>query len=92
MRIDFEGHRILLNKETLYLTQMENNILKILYKRKGKVVKYDEISKKIYKVNVDEYLKDNIKKHISLLNKKISKYIKIKNIRNIGYIIEEDLK
>lgn len=92
MKIDFEEHRIILENQTIYLTVSENIILKLLYENKNKVVKYTEIINKIYGMNIDEGFKNVIRKQISLLNKKIGKYIKIKNVRGVGYIIEEDLK
>lgn len=93
MTIDFEQYRILLNdNKTIYLTKTEKTILELLFNNKKKIVKYEEIIPKIYETNVDEGLKNALRKNISLLNKKINKYIKIKNIRNVGYIIEEDLK
>lgn len=92
MKIDFEEHRIILENQTIYLTVSENIILKLLYENKNKVIKYEEITNKIYGMNIDEGFKNVIRKQISLLNKKIGKYIKIKNVRGVGYIIEEDLK
>lgn len=90
MKIDFEGHRIILENKTIYLTTTENIIFKLLYENKNKVLKYEEIMLKTYKMNIDESLKKALTKNISILNKKIGKYIKIKNIREVGYIIEED--
>lgn len=92
MTIDFEGHRILIDKEIVYLITIQSNILNLLYKKKNNVVTYEEIISKIYNTDTDDGLKNTIRKHISLLNKKIGKYITIKNIRDVGYVIEEDLK
>lgn len=92
MNIDIDNHRIILENKKIYITAAQNIILKLLYENRGKVVKYEEIISKIYKTNIDEGLKNALRKHMSILNKKISRYIKIKNIRNVGYIIEEDLK
>lgn len=92
MKIDFEGHRIILENKTIHLTTTENIIFKLLYENKNKVVKYEEIIMNTYKMNIDESLKRALTKNISILNKKIGKYIRIKNVREVGYIIEEDLK
>lgn len=89
---DFNTHRVLTNEKTIYLTTMQNDILKLLYEHKNNVVKYEEIIEKIYNLNADKTLKLSVIKHIALLNKKLTGYIKIKNIRDVGYIIEEDLK
>lgn len=91
MTIDFEGRKILVDEEVIYLTVIQNDILILLYKHKNNVVKYEEIIRKIYDLDTDDGLKTTIRKHISLLNKKIGKYITIKNVRNEGYIIEEEL-
>lgn len=90
MKIDFEGHRILLTDKIIYLTTMENNILEIIYNNKDKVTLYQDISNKIYQTECDELLKNLIRKHITLLRKKVSQYIKIKTVRDVGYIIEEE--
>ncbi len=94
MIIDFKGYRVILKDKTIYLTKININIFELLYKNKNKVVTYNEIIYKIYKTEPDEYLKSSIRQHISLLKKKLNKYITIKNIYNTGYImiIEEDLK
>lgn len=90
MKIDFESHRIILENKIIYLTIFENTILKLLYENRNKVVKYEKIISEIYKTNIDEGLKNATRKNISILNKKIDKYIKIKNVRGVGYIIEEE--
>lgn len=92
MKLEFDECRILLDNKSIYLTNIENIILKLLFNNKGKVVKYEEIALKIYNLNIDAGLKSTIRKHISLLRKKIGKNIEIKTIREVGYIIEEDLK
>lgn len=92
MTIDFEGHRILLNNKTIYLTHIEKSILEILYENIGKVVKYDKLIKKIYNIQEDESLKNALRKNISILRRKIGNYINIHTIKNVGYIIEEELQ
>ena len=92
MKIDFEGHRILLDNETIYLTKKQNAILELLYSSTNQLITYKDISEKVYQTDYDIFLKNLIRKHISLLRKKIGKNIEIKTIREVGYIIEEDLK
>ncbi len=91
MKIDFESHRIILENQIIYLTAIQNDILKLLHTNKGKIVKYETIAQKIYGIQCDLTLKVLIRKQISLLNKKIGEYIKIRNIKKVGYIIEEEL-
>ena len=88
MKLDFENHRIILDKEYIYLTKTENMILKILYDRKNQVVNYDEITRILYNTKSDNSSKIVIKKHISSLKKKTGNHIRIRNISKLGYIIE----
>ena len=90
MKIDFETHRLLTENETIYLTNIQNRILKLFYNNEDKVLKYEILAKEIYGIECDSDLKKLIRKQVSLLNKKVNKYIKIKNIKDVGYIIEEE--
>ena len=92
MKVDFEGHRVLLNNETIYLTKKQNAILEILYSSINQLITYEDIAEKIYRMECNIFLKNLIRKHISLLRKKIGKNIEIKTIREVGYIIEEGLR
>lgn len=91
MRTDFESNRIILEGETIYLTATQGEILKILYNKRDKVVSFEEFANKLYNCKLDTYIKKTIRKHVSLLNQKVFKYIKIKNIRGIGYVLEGDI-
>ena len=90
MKIDFEKHRITVDGKRINLTKTENKILQLLYENKDKVVKYDEISEKVYEVPLDKYISINLKKKICILKRKISEYITIQNITGTGYLIEND--
>lgn len=90
MKIDFEKHRITVDGKRINLTKTENKILQLLYENKDKVVKYDEISEKVYEVPLDKYISNNLKKQICILKRKISEYITIQNITGTGYLIEDD--
>lgn len=92
MKVDFKERKIIIQNETIWLTNIQNQLLEILYDRKGKVVTYETIIDVIYKTGCDESIKSLIRRHIASLRKKVGKYIKIKNVREIGYIMEEDLK
>lgn len=92
MIIDFKEHRIITQNETIWLTNIQNQLLEILYSDQGKVVTYKDMIDKIYQTECDEMLKSLVRRHITLLRKKVGQHIKIKNVREIGYIIEEDLK
>lgn len=90
MKIDFETHRLLTEDKIIYLTNIQNKILKLFYNNKDKVLKYEILAKEIYGIECDYDLKKLIRKQISLLNKKVHKYIKIRNIKDVGYVIEEE--
>lgn len=92
MTIDFEGHRIIFEDKVIYLTKTENSILETICNNKQRVTTYQDVADKIYQINCDNELKALIRRHITLLRKKIGQYIKIKTVREVGYIIEEDLK
>lgn len=90
MTIDFDKHRIAVDGKRINLTKKENDILQLLYVNKNKVVKYDEISEKVYEAQLDKYISNSIKKQICLLKRKIKDYITIQNIERTGYLIEEE--
>lgn len=88
--VDFKGHRVIVKDKTIWLTNTQNNILEIIYNNKGRVVTYEEIVKEIYQIECDNSLMNLIRRHITSLRKKINRYINIKTIREVGYIIEEE--
>lgn len=87
--VDFKGHRVMLKDKTIWLTNTQNNILEIIYNNKNRVVTYEEIVKEIYSTECDNSLISLIRRHITSLRKKINRYINIKTVRGVGYIIEE---
>lgn len=87
MKLDFETNRIILEDETIYLTAIQNAILKLLYLNKGVPVKHKDIIKAIYNTDMDKYLYECLRQHIYLLNKKLRNCIDIENIRGVGYMI-----
>lgn len=91
MKIDFMEHKILVEDNVIYLTLIQNKILKLLNDNKGKIVTYEQLVKEIYNLECDEFLKQAIRRHVSLLRKRINKYIKIHTINSVGYVIEEGL-
>lgn len=88
--VDFKGHRVMFKDKTIWLTNTQNSILEIIYNNKGSVVTYEEIVKEIYSTECDNSLISLIRRHIASLRKKINRYINIKTIREVGYIIEEE--
>lgn len=90
MTIDFEKHRISADGKRIYLTKRESEILELLHSNKDKVIKYDEISEKIYEVPFDKCIANSLKNQICKLKRKIDKYITIQNIQGTGYLIEDE--
>lgn len=90
MTIDFEGHRILTKDKIIYLTKTENDILEVLYKNKNKVSTYQDIVDKIYQTECDDLLKKIIRKYMVSIRNKVRECIRIRTVRGVGYIIEEE--
>lgn len=91
MKVDFNKCRVFDGENFIYLSATENSILKLLCDNKDKVLTYEEIAKGVYPGIYDAQMKITIRKHVSNLKKKVGKNIKIRTIRPIGYIVEEDI-
>ena len=91
MIIDFKEHRITVQDKTIWLTSIQNKLLEVLYNNKNRVVTSEEIVNSMYQTKCDSSLKCLIRRHMTVLRKKIGQYIKIKNVREVGYIIEEEI-
>lgn len=91
MKIDLKKREVLTRDGTIFLTKIQNQILKVLLKNNNQIVKTEEIIRNVYQIKPDESSVLTLRKHISLLNKKISNYIKIKNIPNVGYCINNNI-
>lgn len=87
--MDFEIRRMIVNNKMIWFTNTENILLKLLYTKKGNVITYEKMANELYQTECDKWIKSLIRRHILLLRRKIGNYIKIKTIRDIGYIIEE---
>lgn len=87
--VDFEKYEVYVKNKRIYLTNTEFNILKILLSKKGWVFSREKILDMLWqgeKVVVDR----TIDVHIKKLREKLGEAGKlIKNIRGVGYKIEE---
>lgn len=92
MKIDFERQIVLLGNRKIYLTRIQSDILNLFYNNINQLITYKDIAEKVYQLQCDISLRNLIRKHISLLRKKLEGNIEIKTIRNVGYIIEEELR
>lgn len=84
---DDENYRYIGNGKIIDLSVYENEILKDLIANKGKVVKYETILLKIYKVNDIKILYNTVTTIISRLRKKLKGEVEIKTKRKVGLYI-----
>lgn len=88
LKIDFERHEVLINKERIDMTLKEFELLEILVKNRGKILKRETLLDKIWGY---EYIGETrtVDVHIRYLRKKIEEDDKnpkfIETIRGVGY-------
>lgn len=88
LKIDFERHEVLINKERIDMTLKEFELLEILVKNRGKILKREMLLDKIWGY---EYIGETrtVDVHIRYLRKKIEEDDKnpkfIETIRGVGY-------
>jgi len=88
LRVDFERHEVYVNEEKIDLTLKEFELLQILIKNKGKILKRETLLDKIWGY---EYIGETrtVDVHIRYLRKKIEEDDKnprfIETIRGVGY-------
>lgn len=88
LKIDFERHEVYINEEKIELTLKEFELLQILIKNKGKILKRETLLDKIWGY---EYIGETrtVDVHIRYLRKKIEEDDKnprfIETIRGVGY-------
>ena len=88
LKVDFERHEVLINKEKIDMTLKEFELLEILVKNRGKILKREMLLDKIWGY---EYIGETrtVDVHIRYLRKKIEEYDKnpklIETIRGVGY-------
>ena len=88
LKVDFERHEVLINKEKIDMTLKEFELLEILVKNRGKILKREMLLDKIWGY---EYIGETrtVDVHIRYLRKKIEEDDKnpklIETIRGVGY-------
>ncbi|MGG7077405.1 response regulator [Clostridium sardiniense] len=88
LKIDFERHEVLINKERIDMTLKEFELLEILIKNRGKILKREVLLDKIWGY---EYIGETrtVDVHIRYLRKKVEEDDKnpklIETIRGVGY-------
>ena len=88
LKVDFEGHEVLINNEKVELTLKEFELLEILIKNKGKILRRETLLDKVWGY---EYIGETrtVDVHIRYLRKKVEDDDKnpkfIETIRGVGY-------
>lgn len=85
---DEKNYRYIARDAVIELTPIENKILAILIKNKGKITTYNELCREIYGYDADKYFYFCLSSAVSRLRWKLNDEIKIKTVRKIGYRIE----
>jgi DNA-binding response OmpR family regulator len=83
---DLNSRELLADKKSVILSKKQNEILYILIKNRGKVIPFDTITDYVWQDNSIDYR--TISSHIRDIHKIIGSKI-IKNVRGVGYKIEE---
>lgn len=88
LKVDFERHEVLINNEKVELTLKEFELLEILIKNKGKILRRETLLDKVWRY---EYIGETrtVDVHIRYLRKKVEDDDKnpkfIETIRGVGY-------
>ena len=75
------------NGEIIELSPRESKVMQIILK--DKFISYNNLCNILYLCDLEQDNMNNIILFMSRMNKKISKYIKLKNRRKIGYYVKE---
>ncbi len=85
LEIDLDSHRVRLNKEQVYLTVTEFNLLLELLENKGRVRSRNQLLDRVWGYQFDGYAR-TVDTHIRRLRQKIGPYADaIETVRGIGY-------
>ena len=63
------------------------DLLEILLSRFGQVVSYEQISRELYDLTVDESLKKSLSVAVARLRDRIKKVFRIQIVRSKGYVL-----
>lgn len=89
LKLDTAGHKMYIKDLEVTLSRREFALLHKLVEMPGKVISRDILTQSIYGWG-DDVDSNAIEVHIHNLRKKIGDTLKIKTIRGVGYIIEEN--
>lgn len=83
--LDEENNRFIHNDEIIQLGTIETKILSYLIARRHVRTTAEQISKKIYCVELDPYTQNLVTTQICLLNRKLKGALKIQSKFRLGY-------
>jgi two-component system OmpR family response regulator/two-component system response regulator QseB len=88
LRLDPAKHQAFYQNRLIHLSVREFNLLQVLLEKPGQVVSRETLETKLYSWQ-DEIESNTVEVYIYLLRKKLGKDF-IKNVRGVGYKIEDD--
>lgn len=89
VRLDTQAHEVRSGNQIINLSKREFSILQKLLEQAGKVVARDQISQIMYGWG-DESDSNTIEVYIHSIRKKLGENLKLRTIRGVGYIIDEE--
>lgn len=87
IEINLDARTIRSKDYKIKLTRTQMDLLEILLSRLGQVVSYEQISRELYDLTVDESLKKSLRVAINRLRDRIKKVFHIQIIRSKGYVL-----
>lgn len=87
IEINFDARTIETEDFTIRLTKMQMDLLEILLSRLGQVVSYEQISRELYDLTVDESLRKSLSVAVKRLRDRIKGVFHIQIIRGKGYVL-----
>jgi DNA-binding response OmpR family regulator len=86
--VDFDKRHFNFKDKQIQMSRKENDLLKLLYLNKGKVISRENILKEVWKTS-DYYASKSMDVYLSKLRKilKHEEMIELKNIHGTGYVL-----
>lgn len=87
IEINLDARTIKNENYKIKLTQTQMDLFEILLSRLGQVVSYEQISRELYDLTVDESLIKSLRVAINRLRNRIKQVFRIQIVRSKGYIL-----
>lgn len=82
-----DGYIFISNNKYIDLTLIETQILSLLLRNKGTIIRYEDICNQIFKNKIDKYYLESIMSRIYRLRKKLKGEVNIETKSKIGYVV-----